>query len=299
MMAQCKGTTARGQQCKITATSNLLDDRGRLVGAPLAFGAPCCSLHGRPFSARPVIPDGQLVAFCIDFEATGVIPTFDRVVELAATVCVGPPGSPSPCFSTVVCVDATFLSEHGTRAAEVHGISPEEVALGPSFACAWTRFNEFVDGILDNIVATDSGSDDEGDEEPGLPRLADQRPTVVILAHNGVKYDFTMLLCECERNGVPWQHLEQWLFVDTLHIFEAIPMDIGGCKKLQCVSRFCSGCDHGLAAHRALADTMVLRAVVERLAEWLSVSLEELIRPFCQRLDLNMAARYLNALAGS
>ena len=88
MMAQCKGTTARGQQCKITATSNLLDDRGRLVGAPLAFGAPCCSLHGRPFSARPVIPDGQLVAFCIDFEATGVTPTFDRVVELAATVCV-------------------------------------------------------------------------------------------------------------------------------------------------------------------------------------------------------------------
>ena len=132
-----------------------------------------------------------------------------------------------------------------------------------------------------------------------MPRIAEVSPTVVIAAHNGVKYDFTMLLCECERNKLPWQRMEQWLFVDTLYIFNAIPMDLGGCKKLQCVSRFCSGCDHGLAAHRALADTMVLRAVVEHLAECLSVSLEELIRPFCQRLDLNMSARYLNALAGS
>ena len=295
-MAQCQGTTRGGQRCKLTSTSTLCDDHGRFVGAPLAYGAPCCALHGRPFSAQLVKPEGRLLAFCIDFEATGINPTFDRVVELAATACVGPPDSPSPCFSTVVCVDATFLSDHGARAAEVHGISPEEVALGPGFACAWARFSEFVDGILNTIVATDSGSDDEGDEEPGLPRLADQRPTVVIVAHNGMKYDFTMLVSECERSGVPWQRLQQWLFVDTLHLFDAIPVDVGGCKKLQCVSRFCSGCDHGLAAHRALADTMVLRAVVEHLAQCLSVSLEELIRPFCQRLNVEMSARYLNAL---
>ena len=243
-----------------------------------------------------------MLMFFLDFEATGVDPIFDRVVEFVAIAAIAAIGSPSapPCVSTVICVDAAFLQQHGAKAAEIHGIPPEEIVQGQDFACAFGEFLNFVDGLLNTALETGTQSDDdEGDEEPGLPRLADQRPTVVILAHNGVKYDFTMLLCECERNGVPWQRLEQWLFVDTLHIFEEIPMDIGGCKKLQCVSRFCSGCDHGLAAHRALADTMVLRAVVEHLAECLSVSLEELIRPFCQRLDLNMSARYLNALAAS
>ena len=121
---------------------------------------------------------------------------------------------------------------------------------------------------------------------------------MVIAAHNGEKYDFTMLLCECERNGVSWQRMEQWLFVDTLHIFDAIPMDLGGCRKLQCVSRFCSGGEHGMAAHRALADTMVLRAVVEHISQSYSVRLDELMRPFCLQLDVDMTARYLNALAG-
>ena len=112
----------------------------------------------------------------------------------------------------------------------------------------------------------------------------------------GVKYDFAMLICECERNRLPWQRMEEWLFVDTLHILDAIPTDLGGCKKLQCVSRFCSGCDHGMAAHRALSDTIVLRAVVEHISECLSVSLEELVRHFCYRLHVDMSARYLNAL---
>ena len=120
---------------------------------------------------------------------------------------------------------------------------------------------------------------------------------MVIAAHNGERYDFTMLLCECERNGVPWQRrMAHWLFVDTLHIFDSIPMDLGGCRKLQCVSRFCSGGEHGMATHRALADTMVLCAVVEHISQSFSVPLEELVRPFCQRLDVGMTARYLNAL---
>ena len=197
-------------------------------------------------------------------------------------------------------MDAAILEHHGAKAAEIHGIPPEEIVQGQDFACAFGEFLNFVDGLLNTALETDTQSDDDDADaeegEPYMPRIAEVSPTVVIAAHNGVKYDFTMLLCECNRNKLPWQRMEQWLFVDTLHIFEAIPMDIGGCKKLQCVSRYCSGCDHGMAAHRALADTMVLRAVVEHLAECLSVSLEELIRPFCQRLDLNMSARYLNAL---
>ena len=240
--------------------------------------------------------------FFLDFEATGVDPIFDRVVEFAAIAAIGSPSAP-PSFSTVVCVDAAFLQQHGAKAAEIHGILPEEIVQGPDFACAFGEFLNFVDGLLNTALETDTQSDDDDADaeegEPYMPRIAEVQPTVVIAAHNGVKYDFTMLLCECNRNKLPWQRMEQWLFVDTLHIFDAVPMDLGGCKKLQCVSRFCSGCDHGMAAHRALADTMVLRSVVEHLAQCLSVSLEELIRPFCQRLDLNMFARYLNALAGS
>ena len=253
-MAQCQGTTARGQRCKITSTSNLLDDRGRSVGAPLAFGAPCCSLHGRPFScsAQPVRPEGQLLVFFLDFEATGVDPLLDRICEFAVIAAVGPPSAPPPCFSTAISVDAAFLEQHGAKAAEIHGIPPEEIAQGPDFAYAFGEFLSFVDGLLNTALETDTQSDDDdGEGEPDMPRLAEVPPTVVIAAHNGQKYDFTMLLCECSRNKLPWQRMQQWLFVDTLHIFDAVRMDLGGCKKLQCVSRFCSG-DHGLAAHRAL-----------------------------------------------
>ena len=246
---------------------------------------------------EPVRPEGQLLVFFLDFEATGVDPSFDRVVEFACIAAIGPPSAP-PCFSTVVRVDADFNEEHGAKAAEIHGIFSEELAQGPDFAVAFAEFVSFVDGLLNTALetGTQSDDDDDGEGEPHMPRIAEVLPTVVIAAHNGVKYDFTMLLCECNRNKLPWQRMEQWLFVDTLHIFDSVPMDLGGCKKLQCVPRFCSGCDHGMAAHRALADTMVLRAVVEHLAQSLSVSVEELIRPFCQRLDVDMSARYLNAL---
>ena len=108
-MAQCQGTTRAGKRCSITSTSTLLDDHGRCVGAPLTYGTAFCSLHGRPFCTRPVRPDGQLLVFFLDFEATGVDPTFDRVVEFAAIACVGPPSTTPPSFSTVICVDAPFL----------------------------------------------------------------------------------------------------------------------------------------------------------------------------------------------
>ena len=77
---------------------------------------------------EPVSPDGQLLVFFLDFEATGVDPTFDRVVEFAVIAAVGPPSASPPCFSTVICVDAAFLEQHGAKAAEIHGVLPEEIA---------------------------------------------------------------------------------------------------------------------------------------------------------------------------
>jgi DNA polymerase III epsilon subunit-like protein len=209
---------------------------------------------------------------------------------------VGQPQAPAPCFSTVVSVDATFNENHGAKAGEIHGILPEEIAQGPDFANAFGEFVSFVDRQQKIALETDNESEDE-EEAPDMPRIAEVPPRIVIVAHNGVKYDFAMLLCECERNKLPWGRMGEWLFVDTLHIFEAIPMDLGGCKKLRCVSRFCGGCEHGMAAHRALADTMALRAALVHIAQCLSVSVEELIRPFCQRLDVDVSARYLSYLS--
>ena len=76
---------------------------------------------------EPARSEGQLLVFFLDFEATGVDPTFDRIVEFAAIAAIGPPSAP-PCFSTVVCVDADFNEEHGAKAVEIHGILPEEIA---------------------------------------------------------------------------------------------------------------------------------------------------------------------------
>ena len=86
---------------------------------------------------EPVRPEGQLLLFFLDFEETGVDPTFGRIVEFAAIAAIG---SAPPCFSTVVRVDAAFLQQHGAKAAEIHGILPEEIAQGPDFASAFGEF---------------------------------------------------------------------------------------------------------------------------------------------------------------
>ena len=166
-MAQCQGITRGGQRCKITAASNMRDDRGRLVAAPLAFGCPCCTLHGRPFCTQAAKPEGQLLPVFLDFEATGVDPCFDRICEFAAIACAGPPEAPPPAFSTVVFVQKEFLEAHGAKAELVHGIHPDEIKQGPDLASAFGRFLNFVDGLLDTAVRSDTDSEDDDGGEKG------------------------------------------------------------------------------------------------------------------------------------
>ena len=61
------------------------DVSGRSVAAPLRRGSPFCLLHTRPFCTKPAMVEGPIVVMYLDLETTGVDPSRDRIVELAAT----------------------------------------------------------------------------------------------------------------------------------------------------------------------------------------------------------------------
>ena len=97
-----------------------------------------------------------------------------------------------------------------------------------------------------------------------------------------------MLLFELVRHGLSWAPLQQWLFVDTLAVVEAVGIShLGGCAKLQCLVR---GQCAGLQAHRALDDCVCLRAVVEGVAESYGIRALALLRSLAVRLDTAASA---------
>ena len=141
-MTRCHGVTRAGKPCSITSTCSLTDDRGRLVAEPLRRGGEYCVFHARPFCVRPVSLDESraVILVLLDLETTGVDVARDRIVEIAAVHAPGDYRFVGGSFSTVVRVDPAILSERGGEAAVVHGISDEEIALGPDFVEAWRRF---------------------------------------------------------------------------------------------------------------------------------------------------------------
>ena len=192
------------------------DDRGRSIAEPLQRGGLYCRFHAKPFCTQPVgtIPASFVILY-IDLETTGVDATSDRIVELAATQGGSLPGAS---FATVVRVsDDIIQSPSAHSAAEVHGITREEIALGPDFPEAWTRFLAFVDGIV-NSTLTDSEISTDDSEPPPDARPASVPPKVLLAAHNGLKFDFVALLCECRRHRLQLTTVGEWLFVDTLAV---------------------------------------------------------------------------------
>jgi len=144
------------------------------------------------------------------------------------------------------------------------------------------------------MVAVQDCSDSDCDAEEGTAMLTSELPTVVIAAHNGVRFDFAMLLFETSRHGMSWGALEQWLFVDTLAIVQAVGIEtLGGCAKLQCLAR---GHCVGLQAHRALDDCIALRAVVQGVAESYGVRLLDFLRDMVVRLDASASAAQVATL---
>jgi len=75
--------------------------------------------------------------------------------------------------------------------------------------------------------------------------------------------------------------MQDWLFADTLHVFQALQH---GCRKLQCLVHVW-GSHADLRAHRALDDVVALRHVTTALAEQFGLSLPALLRRFACELD--------------
>ena len=277
-MARCRGTTRAGARCSITSTSRVTDDMGRLVAQPLCCGGEYCVLHARSFIVRPAPVIAPTVLVYLDLETTGVDVTRDRIVELAATHAPADARLAGSSFSTVIWVEPQILQERGAAAAAVHGITDEEIVRGPSFPETWRRFLQWVQGLLDNAVQ--NVDTDTEDDEPREPQV-EESPVLLLAAHNGVRFDFPLLLCELVRHSLPCWPFEQWRFVDTLPVLQATAGH--GCVKLQCLSlRILAETGR---AHRALDDCVSLRQVMAAASLVLGASAPSLLARFAYELD--------------
>ena len=284
MMARsCCGVTRAGRPCSLTAASTLIDDRGRLVSAPLRRGGNRCLFHARPFCSRPAARlSGPLVVVLVDLETSGTDATADRIVELSAVQAL--PAGPGACFSTVVHVDAEILSTPAAReAAKIHGIPADEILASPSFPECWLRFEAFLEALLNETIH--ECDDSSEDEPPPPPRPTDAQPTLMLAAHNGFAFDFAVLLCECCRHGIDLSVFERWVYVDTLHVIKAIGREVAPCMKLQCMAR--RMCDWGgLQAHRGRDDCVALLGVLQVVAAQLGRTVENLLRMFAECISV-------------
>ena len=109
-----------------------------------------------------------------------------------------------------------------------------------------------------------------------------------------IRFDFAMLLFETLRHGMSWMPLQNWLFVDTVSLVQAVGLsNLGGCAKLQCLVR---GYCVSLQAHRALDDCDALRAVVQHVAESYGVRVPDLLRDLVVSLDAPARAAQVSTL---
>ena len=179
MALRCSGVTRKGTQCSITSCSRLTDERGRLVAEPLQLGGAYCRFHARSFVTKRVEHfDGPALLFFLDLETTGVDVASDQIIEIACCHAPSDPRCKGACFSTVVRATAEDTAFH------VHGIDSSEIAAGPVFGVAWSRFLGFVENL--QMATVQDCSDSECEWEEGPPILPSELTKVVMAAHNGI-----------------------------------------------------------------------------------------------------------------
>lgn len=277
----CQARTKANRQCSINSNSTLFDERLKIEASHLLrCGAPHCTLHMTWFSVIPhtisLDSTERFMYFFFDLETTGLILGIDTIVEIGAIEC-----STSAKFSTVV------NPHRDTVGSEVHGIQVSELAHGPSFKDAFSRFVGFVDGVVNDAVYTTDSDSTEGCLEPSQPVTVSDNCRIVLVAHNGIRFDFPMLLADCIRHNTDTMMFHRWLFVDTVEIFRALDNDhTGECMKLQCCRKATSN-DCSASAHRALDDAIILHRVVESWAARLGKTCCQLLSLFTYCCDAN------------
>ena len=237
---QCAALTKAKKRCSITTESKLATDSGKLAAEPLRRGGLHCLFHAQIFNSMPARVPPHAKVFYLDFETTGLDVISDSIVEIGLLDETG-----SAVFSTVVRPPVLPSGE-----PTVHGIAPEELADGPTFAVAFTRLVRFVQNVVEMVLV--DGSDSSVGEADDVPALRENPPAVLIAAHNGLKFDVPILFVELLRCGIGLERCAGWYFIDTLDVLRSLDGTLtGGCVELKCLLRRLHACD-GLQAHRAL-----------------------------------------------
>lgn len=271
---RCEALNKAGNPCGITSTSLARTGAGELAAEPLLQGGARCLYHARWFVTKPA-RDAQcgqpLLLVYIDLETTGLSLRSAEIVEIGALA-----AHSGAAFSTVV-RPQVLPADTG-----VHGIAPAEMVDAPSFPVVFARLVAFFLDLAANALSDDESSDDEAASGP--LRLCGEVPCVLLAAHNGMVFDFPMLLSSCWRRDVLLGSVDDWLFVDTLAMLRAVDKS-GACLKLQC-QRVGRGVRVDACAHRALDDCVALAAVVDAVAIGLGTTACALLLPFAVKIDL-------------
>ncbi len=279
MSRRCKGTCKSGKQCSITSSSSMLDSYGRLVSAPLLGGCDTCIFHLVTFVARPLVRTSSFVGVCCDLETTGLGVTSDRIVEIGAVEMLS-----GAAFGVVVNPGPSFVA---CSEGAVHGIRRDELEKGFPFKIAYELFSSFLNNAVDMAVSDDSSSE----EEPTPPRLKNERPTLLLIAHNGRKFDFPFLIAECARNRLAWN--ADFAYVDTLAISQALG---NPCSKLQCLVHQLSTSE--FRAHRATEDCFTLRRICLAMSHTLGIEPLQLLSRFAEGCDVDRTVANLSSISG-
>ena len=197
----------------------------------------------------------------------------DSIVEVGAV------SEDGAIFTTVVRPPSAH--DEAACGSSVHGIQTEELLAGPTFGTVYARMVSFFEHL--QVSTTEPDDADSDADEPRVVRCYGEPPRIVLVAHNGFKFDFAILASEVLRAGASWLPLQRWGYLDSLDVFRA--MGWTSCVKLQCLRREVGVRDEPLRAHRALDDALALRSLVASQAERLGLTVGALLAPFVVGCD--------------
>ena len=154
-------------------------------------------LHTVLFRVEPTRVRDPLVVY-MDLETNSLDVLSGKIVEIGALV-----EGHGFMFSTVV----NPGQDESLDRPSVHGIPASELLSGPCFSEAFLRFDAFLRHA--SLSALDAEDDSEDEQHMASAMKPDQ--DILIVAHNGLKFDFPYLLSEAMRAGVGSGVMAAWV----------------------------------------------------------------------------------------